>query len=521
MPDGVFNARERLVGGDAHAPGVEEHRVAGDARLPLIGPAEAAVDHHEAAVRLAGVLPLLCAHGDVAVYDAAPGLVEPKGGKDAAAEILIVIIFIISVLGLLPCRLILDERALERGDVAAAEDGGVAPAPEEPEEIAAVLPFRGAFRRKIALPGDLVAVIEKIAPAQAVAAEFKFHEAAVPVAGDAAMVKQVAVVAAVDRAYGIQEARMLLQPLAVGEGGNELPHQGFFFLGELRRVGRVDGGEIRVAQGVFLAVHGQRAGFPVHAGEHIPVLHFVFRVAADDLPFQLKEDHADGLVHAGIKVQVARLERLLRQLARLEHGSVSVAILLRGEHRERQQVDAVAVFEHVEVVILHAVAHRSGDADVAAGGRTHPHHVVVAPLNVHIVVLHQVVEDHIRMGAAVKDVAYDVQHVHGHAFDERGHFHDEGVRAAGVDDGADDVVVITVLIAVGGGVEQLLHDVGELPGQRLAHLGTGVLGGGEPAHGDEPPEHHAIPVVKIRYGGFCFDELFPRVVDESGQCAAF
>lgn len=347
VPHCVLNAGERLVRGDAHAPGVEEHRVARDPRLPLVGAAESAVDDDEAAMRFAGIFALLCAHGDVPVHDAAPGLVEPERGEDAAAEVLVIVILVIGVLRLLPGRLILDERALKRGDVATAEDGGVAPAPEEPEKIAPVLALYGAFRREIALPGELVAVIEKIAPAQAVAAEFKLEEAAVPVAGDAAVVKQVPVVAAVDRTNGIQEARMLLQTLAVHEGRDELAHQGLLLPGELRRVGGVDGGEVRIPQGIFLAVHRERALFPIHTGEHIPVIHMILRMAVDGLPFQLEQDDADGLMHARVKVQVARLEGFLRQLARLEDGSVARAVLLRGKQRKRQQVDAVAIFEHV------------------------------------------------------------------------------------------------------------------------------------------------------------------------------
>ena len=112
-----------------------------------------------------------------------------------------------------------------------------------------------------------------------------------------------------------------------------------------------------------------------------------------------------------------------------------------------------------------------------------------------------------------------MQHIHRHALDERRHFHDERVCAACVDDGTDDVVIIPVLVAVGRGVEQLLHNVSEFARQRLAHLGAGILGGGKPAHGNEPPEHYAVPVVKIRHGGFGLNKLFARVIDERRERA--
>ena len=115
---------------------------------------------------LAGIFAFLCTHGDVAVYDAAPGFVKPECGKDATAEILVVVIFIVSVLGFLPGRLILDQRTFKRADVAAAKDGGVTPAPKEPKEVLPVPALCRAFQSEIALTGNLVAVIKEITPAQ-------------------------------------------------------------------------------------------------------------------------------------------------------------------------------------------------------------------------------------------------------------------------------------------------------------------------------------------------------------------
>ena len=95
---------------------------------------------------------------------------------------------------------------------------------------------------------------------------------------------------------------MLLQAFAVHESGGQLAHKRFFFGAELCGVRRVYGGEIRVTEWIFLAIYGERAFCPIHAGEHIAVFHFIFRVATDYLPFQFEQDNADRLMHAGIKV---------------------------------------------------------------------------------------------------------------------------------------------------------------------------------------------------------------------------
>jgi len=56
---------------------------------------------------------------------------------------------------------------------------------------------------------------------------------------------------------------------------------------------------------------------------------------------------------------------------------------------------------------------------------------VVAPLDVDLVVVHQFVENDVGTGAAVVDVADDVQAFDGQLLDQRGEAGDEGLRAAG------------------------------------------------------------------------------------------
>ena len=163
---------------------------------------------------------------------------------------------------------------------------------------------------------------------------------------------------------------------------------------------------------------------------------------------------------------------------------------------------------------MHAVAHSSRDANIAACSGSHPHHIVIAPLDIHVMVLHQVIQDHIRMRATVENIADDVQHIYRHAFDERCHFDNKSVCAAGIDNSADDIVIVAVAVGVGRSVEQLFHNVGKFFGKRFAHLGAGILGSRKPANGDEPSKHYAIPIVKIRYGGFGFNELFAGVIDQ-------
>ena len=170
------------------------------------------------------------------------------------------------------------------------------------------------------------------------------------------------------------------------------------------------------------AVDRDHAAGGVHVLEQQAVVHLPVGVAQDGLALQLEQDDRDGLldgVHA-----------------------VLLAVGLLGEHGELAQAHAVGALEDLQAVVAHVVADHGSEARRGTGGRAHPHDVVVAPLHVDGVVSHEAVDDEVGARAAVEDVADEVQVVDGQALDERGQRADEVVGAAGVDDRADDALVV-------------------------------------------------------------------------------
>ena len=167
---------------------------------------------------------------------------------------------------------------------------------------------------------------------------------------------------------------------------------------------------------------------------------------------------------------------------------------------------------------MNGVGEDGGHQGAASGGGPHPQHVVVAPLDVHIVVVHQGVHDDVGPGPPVEHVPHHVEPVHHHPLDEVAHGYDEALSPVDVDDGGDDVlVVVPLVVELVVGVEELVDDVGVLLGQGLPDLGAGVLGGHQAAHVDEPVEGDAVPLLQVLCVGGHLGELFLGVVDEGGQ----
>lgn len=87
---------------------------------------------------------------------------------------------------------------------------------------------------------------------------------------------------------------------------------------------------------------------------------------------------------------------------------------------------------------------------------------MVAPFDVHGMVIHQKVHNPVRVRSTVVNIAYDVQPVHRQAFNQAAQRHDKLVSAADVNQGVDDLLMINqlVVVLIRQGVEQLVQYIG-------------------------------------------------------------
>lgn len=81
-------------------------------------------------------------------------------------------------------------------------------------------------------------------------------------------------------------------------------------------------------------------------------------------------------------------------------------------------------------MVTDIIAQDIGDAGSIAGSRTHPEDVVIAPLDIQGMVMHERIHDLVGMSAAVVNIADNVQVVDGQPFDEIGQSVDELPRTA-------------------------------------------------------------------------------------------
>ena len=178
----------------------------------------------------------------------------------------------------------------------------------------------------------------------------------------------------------------------------------------------------------------------------------------DDLPFQLGAQHGQSLVQGF----------LLR-----------IAVDPDTEIRQLPQGDAVIPFQGGLVVIVHADAQHRQDGGRAAGAGAQPENVMIAPLDVHIGVLHQTLNDAGRVRPPVKNIPHHMQPVHRQTLDQRGHGDNQTLRRSGIHNGGNDGVAIAELVGVLVPlyVQQLVQHKRPFLGHAVAHIAAGVLAG--------------------------------------------
>ena len=518
---GLLLGDERLVLDELEVAAVVDQRIARDTGGLVVSLGKASVDHHQFTVGTDRTLALLRAHRDVAVDDVTLRALHAKLIEDHVADFLVLAQGVVMALLLAVSFGIFDEIAFEGGHLALVEQGRVGPAPQIPIIVARVVLLLGGCIVVEGRAQQHPDLVEQLASAILAAIDRHVLQRAVGIERHGGVEEEVGIVDAIHAAVAEEAGYVAFEPRADGEGVVELGHQLLFLGGEGVGVGGVDGGEVGVGHRIDLAVDLHSALRVVDAVEQPAVVHGPFGVFLRHGTFELELDYGDGLVH--LSHQAEGLFGVLRLLGIHFGGELRAGIVGVGLHCHRgegEEVDPVAVLKGREVGVAERDAHDVGYAAVVAGGRAHPEHVVVAPLDVPVAVVTEGVHDQVCTRTAVIDVAEDMELVDAQLLDHVAHGYNEGVGLTGGDDGLDDAVEVGLLVILAALlVEQLLYNIGELLGECLADFRAGVFRRYALTHLDELMEGDVVEILHVLLGGAYDLHLLFGIVDEGAELA--
>ena len=289
----------------------------------------------------------------------------------------------------------------------------------------------------------------------------------------------------------------------------------------LRR-SRVNGREITVQQRIYLAPAAHRSGVIVDLAQIVALLHLKIGVAGNHLRFEFQHQHRDRLVHPGDAREVRRADvGRVRVGVRHPAGQVTLGVVFLRVMLQTAQRNAVAALQRIHIVVRQRRFQHRQDAQRAARRRAHPHHIVISPLEVHIVVLVQAFKNHIRTWAAVEQVAHNVQPVNRQTLHHLAQGDDVLIRQPIAQHTRNDFAIILFLVVIlEVRVEQLVENVAALLGHHGAHVPPRVLAGHQPAEVNQLQQHPLIPAVEVVLTRFQFRQLLPRIVDKGCQIRA-
>ena len=230
------------------------------------------------------------------------------------------------------------------------------------------------------------------------------------------MIQEVTIIDLIHAALGKEEFYMALQFFTARKYLLQAHHDLALFFGQLVRMFRIHGREIHVLHGIFFAVQCNDLPFEIDPVQQHPVFHMELGVTHDQLPLQLELQNGNCLMHLGIQSEVLGIVIGVE----LDGKGIAVGIFvsLQCKGGKRQQVDAVTILQGGEIAVSGRHADHVGNACQASRRSAHPHHVMIAPLDIHGMVLTQGIHDDMGTGSSVIDVSDDMKVINDQPLDQ-------------------------------------------------------------------------------------------------------
>ena len=412
--------------------------------------------------------------------------------------------------------LIRDKISLKGRHFILAEKRGIGSRPDIPQDISAFSLFLTVHGVKRSADISFQHIVQFPAFTGS-AVNLYFFQASVLIEGDTAVEKKIPVIDLIQSAFIQKKADMFLQSLAVAESRFQTIHNILLAGAQLVGMLPVYRWETCIQKRIFLPVRkGDGSFIRIDPVEKAAVLHMEFLPSAEKFSLQFELDHGDRLVH--LAAQFLLRCAVVGIPFQFKSGAGIVLIYIHCKRGERDHVDPVSILQYVQIIIADAVTDHSGDTGLLSRRCSHPHHVMISPLDIQRVIFAETLHNEMGTRSSVINIAKDMKMIHDQPLDQLCKGNDEVLRPAYLNNGIDNRIVIGFFVQhLRFFRDQFFDHIGVIRRKRFTDLGTGVLGRRGLAHLDQPVQSDLIPVLHILFCLLHQLDLLSGIIDQRRQ----
>ena len=146
------------------------------------------------------------------------------------------------------------------------------------------------------------------------------------------------------------------------------------------------------------------------------VFHMKFSVSVDKLSFQLELNDRNCLMH--LLTQFFFQCIIIGSSLHLKCITRIIFVNFHGKSSERKHIDSITVFKNIKIAISNTVTQYRCNTCTLSDSSSHPYNIMISPLNIKGMVIHQTIHNKMRTRSTVKNITKNMQMIHNKPLDQ-------------------------------------------------------------------------------------------------------
>ena len=208
--------------------------------------------------------------------------------------------------------------------------------------------------------------------------------------------------------------------------------------------------------------------------QKISVFQLKSRIFFDNLPFYLKLDNRNRLMHLHVQHCFAGI--IVRIILQFKAATWIIPICVQCKCSKRQEVNSIAILQNLQICISCTDADNICNTALLSCCRPHPEHVMISPLDIHRMITHQLVHNNMWSRPTIINISYNMQMIYSKSLDQFTQSHNKLFGTFDPDDRIYNRIIIGLLIHnICFLCNQFLNDISKFRRQSFSDFRSGIL----------------------------------------------